>query len=526
MNYVLALLLPFLITPVQLFLLSRGHTTPFSIYYTGIVVSALLWRVGGGFITILVSALLANYVVIEPHWVFKTTGIDFQMQALFIFNGALITFFAAKLSGRHELEEEKKNIEMLHGIGTLVAGELEIDKVIRALTDATTKLTRAKFGAYFYNVENEGKPYMLYTVSGVPTSQFSKFPMPRATEIFGPTLRGEGTTRYDDVTLAPQFGKNAPYYGMPTGHLPVKSYLAAPVVSRSGKVLGALFFGHPDAGVFTENTERLLEAVASQAAVALDNARLFEQAQTALEDQRKSLKELSRSNAELAQFASIASHDLKEPLRMVSLYVQLLQKRYGGKLDGDADSYIQFAVEGAERMRKLIDAVLVYSRVGQEQLDLTDVDLRALVEEVIKDMAAAIAESGVKVTVGELPPLRVEKVQLRQLFQNLISNAIKFRAVENPTIGVNARRDGDDWVFSVADNGIGINPEYNEKVFQIFQRLHRRTDYAGEGIGLAICKKIVERHGGRIWLESELGKGATFYFALPIRAYLNEAEKS
>jgi light-regulated signal transduction histidine kinase (bacteriophytochrome) len=226
--------------------------------------------------------------------------------------------------------------------------------------------------------------------------------------------------------------------------------------------------------------------------------------------------DLARSNSELEQFAYVASHDLQEPLRMVASYTQLLSRRYKGKLDQDADEFISFAVDGARRMQELINDLLAYSRVGTRALQPERVDAKHVVDEVVRDLAPAIADNGARVSRDELPSLQADPTQLRQLFQNLIANGIKFRRpTEPPRVHVSAKRDGRSWVFGVRDNGIGIEPQYVERIFVLFQRLHTRDEYPGTGIGLAICKKIVERHGGEMWVESEPGHGTTFWFSLP-----------
>jgi light-regulated signal transduction histidine kinase (bacteriophytochrome) len=201
---------------------------------------------------------------------------------------------------------------------------------------------------------------------------------------------------------------------------------------------------------------------------------------------------------------------------MVSSYTQLLARRYKGKLDTNADEFIAFAVDGANRMQMLINDLLAFSRVGTRGKDFQPVDCTACFELALANLKAAIEESGAVVTHDPLPTVMVDKMQIGQLFQNLIGNAVKYHGVEPTRVHVSAEQKGNDWVFSVRDNGIGIDPQYAERIFVIFQRLHTREEYSGTGIGLAICKKIVERHRGRIWVESQVGAGATFYFTLPI----------
>ena len=227
--------------------------------------------------------------------------------------------------------------------------------------------------------------------------------------------------------------------------------------------------------------------------------------------------ELQRSNEELQQFAYVVSHDLQEPLRVVASYVQQLAERYQDKLEAEANELISYALDGAKRMQQLIVDLLAYSRIDTTGQEFAPTDCEGVLQRVLSDLRVAIEESGAEVTHDPLPQVMGDNVQLGQVLQNLLGNAIKFRSQEPPRIHVSARQEGQQWVFSVRDNGIGINPRYAERIFGIFERLHPRTEYPGTGIGLAICKKIVERHGGQIWVESEPGKGAAFFFTLPIK---------
>lgn len=227
------------------------------------------------------------------------------------------------------------------------------------------------------------------------------------------------------------------------------------------------------------------------------------------------VEELARSNRDLEQFAYVASHDLQEPLRMVSAYTQLLADRYRGKLDDQADKYINYAVDGAERMQSLIHDLLAFSRVGRQETELKATNCNYVVGQAMQDLHAAIMESGVTISREHLPQIKANETQLKQVFQNLIGNAIKFRGTEPPLIHISTERQGPDWIFSVADNGIGISAEHAENVFIIFNRLHTRTEYPGNGIGLAICKKIIERHGGLIEALPREGGGTIFRFSLP-----------
>jgi len=226
-------------------------------------------------------------------------------------------------------------------------------------------------------------------------------------------------------------------------------------------------------------------------------------------------EELARSNAELQQFAYVASHDLQEPLRMITSFLHLLAHRYAGQLDADADEFISFAVDGAQRMQMLITDLLTYSRLGTHARPLQPVEAGEIVERTLQNLQLAIEDQQAIVTYDPLPAVLGDEVQLVQLFQNLIGNAIKFHGPTQPWVHISAVKEGEFAMFSVADNGIGIEPQFAERIFVIFQRLQTREQYDGTGIGLAICKKIVERHGGCIWVESEPGKGATFRFTIP-----------
>jgi len=327
----------------------------------------------------------------------------------------------------------------------------------------------------------------------------------------------------------------------------VTGYQREEVIGRTS--LEVKFWGRP------EDRDKLIEILAKQGSVrdleitfltksgekrtGLDSAEVIEIAgqkcilaifkditvQKILEKQRKRAEEalaqrageLARSNAELEQFAYVASHDLQEPLRMVASYTQLLAKRYQDKLDADARDFIAYAVDGAVRMQKLIADLLNYSRVGTRGKPFEPVNCDAILERVLVSLKLAIEESGAVVGHDPLPTVVGDDMQLGQLFQNLLANAIKFRGESPPVIHVSAEHTGDEWNFSVRDNGIGFAPEYAERIFMIFQRLHSKAEYPGSGIGLAICKKIVERHGGRIWVKSEPGSGANFFFTIPDR---------
>ncbi len=281
----------------------------------------------------------------------------------------------------------------------------------------------------------------------------------------------------------------------------VKDYPLA-IRHKSGKVMDVLY----NASIYRNPQGEMQGVFASARDVTVRKA---------MENEiKQAVEKLQQSNAELEQFAYVASHDLQEPLRMVASYVQLIERRYKGKLDPEADEFIAYAVDGANRMRGLIDDLLTYSRVSRLGKPFERTNLESTLDIVLKNLQASIAENGAVVTHDKLPVVMADGGQLVQLLQNLIGNAIKFHGKEQPRVHVSAQVKENEYLFSVRDNGIGIAPEYYDRLFKIFQRLHTREDYPGSGIGLAVCKRIVERHGGRIWIESQMGKGSTIFFTL------------
>lgn len=417
-------------------------------------------------------------------------------------------------------KDARRTAELLNRVGPQLAAELEHQKLVQVVTDLATALVGAEFGSFFHNVVAEsGESYMLYTLSGASRDAFAGFPMPRNTAVFGATFRGEGIVRCDDVTQDPRYGKNAPYFGMPKGHLPVRSYLAAPVLSRSGTVLGGLLFGHSAPGRFTESHEAILAGVAAQAAIAMDNARLFEQTQVVQTELQRSNRELRRVNQDLETFAYSASHDLQEPLRTVSISAQLLERSGASRLNDEEIRFLNGILGGVTRMNVLIQDLLTFTRLAKvEEGPPPEVEAAGTLVAVLESSRGVIAETGAIVTSGQLPVVHMHANRLAQLLQNLISNAIKYRSREVPRVHISAVERGGGHVFSIADNGIGIDPEFAGQIFEPFKRLHTREEYPGSGIGLAICQRIVEQYGGRIWLEKSVaGEGSTFCFSIPYR---------
>ncbi len=293
------------------------------------------------------------------------------------------------------------------------------------------------------------------------------------------------------------------------------STIAMPL--RGGaKTFGALMIYSREPDPFTDDEIDLLSKLADDLAFGIDAIRLRQAQAQAEEAQRVSAMELARSNHDLEQFAYVTSHDLKEPLRMVTGFMTLLKDRYKGQLDAKGDDYIAYAVEATARMQQLIDDLLIYARVGRVG-EMASVEVSDIVGSVLKNLRRVIEETGATITTDSLPVVRANPLDLIQVFQNLLGNALKFRGVAPPVIHIGVRQERDEWMFLIRDNGIGLEPQYADRIFMIFQRLHTTDDYPGTGVGLAICKKVVERCGGRIRVESKLGEGATFSFTIPVQ---------
>jgi signal transduction histidine kinase len=290
------------------------------------------------------------------------------------------------------------------------------------------------------------------------------------------------------------------------GAAPFASTLALPLLT-DGRAWGVMLIHAPEADAFSPNEVELLKELARDLAYGVGALRLRESLQ-------QSNEALRRSNEDLAQFAHVTSHDLKEPLRMVTGFLSLLRANCAGRLDDKATEYIEFAADAARRMHRLIDDLLSYSAVGRNG-EITRASAAESLDEALKNLTVSVSESQALVSRGDLPEVLANPRELTQLFQNLLGNAIKFRSGRRPEIRADATRSGASWQFRIRDNGIGIDSRFSGRIFQIFNRLHTNEEYPGTGIGLAICKKMVERHGGRIWVESEPGRGSDFFFTLP-----------
>jgi signal transduction histidine kinase/DNA-binding response OmpR family regulator len=427
------------------------------------------------------------------------------------------------------LREEARLLEKLNRVAAMVAAELDLTRVVQAVTDAATELSGAAFGSFFYNVKDDkGEAYWLYSLSGAPREAFSNFPMPRNTQVFEPTFSGTGIVRSADITADPRYGRNAPYHGMPKGHLPVRSYLAVPVRSRSGGVLGGLFFGHPEPGMFTERAERLVAGIAQHAAIAIDNAQLYEQAK-AMESRQAALFEserVARAGAEQAarikdEFLATISHELRTPLNAIVGWVNVLQSSHSRPAD------VQRAVEvikrNAQAQAQLIEDLLDMSRIvtGKVRLDVQPVLLSSVIESAITSVlpAAAVKEIRVQRVLDPLAgPIKGDPGRLQQVMWNLLTNAIKFTP-KGGRVQVTLERVNSHLEISVSDTGIGIEPEFLPLVFDRFRQADSSASrqHSGLGLGLAISKELVELHGGSIRARSPgKGGGAVFVISLPL----------
>ncbi|HEX7836629.1 MAG TPA: GAF domain-containing protein, partial [Kofleriaceae bacterium] len=408
-----------------------------------------------------------------------------------------------------ELERERTTLERLHTVGRTIAAELDPQRLAQTVIDAATELTGAELGALFYSVAGERvESYMLYAVSGAPREQFAGLPLPRNTALLSPAFLGQAATRIEDVTADPRYGKNYPHRGIPDGHPVVRSYLAVPVVSRSGAATGALFLGHRARGVFTERAERAAIELAAYAATAMDNAQLYDDAQ-------RLIAELEKANAELDQFAYAASHDLRAPLRGIANLATWIDEDLPPTTDAATRDHLQMLKIRAARMDRLISGLLELARVGRTRHRTERVDVTALLHETIE--LANPREASRIMMIGEMPMLIAERAALQQVFLHLISNALQHAGRDDVVVRISAHDRGDDWELVVEDNGVGIPREHHARVWQLFQTLQSRDAVDTTGIGLALVRKQVESHGGRVWIDPETAVGATLRFTWPKR---------
>ena len=408
-----------------------------------------------------------------------------------------------------DAQEQARIAEQLREVGVTIAASLDQDTIVQKVTDTATSLTRAEFGAFFYNVvdRKSAESYTLYTLSGASKEAFANFPQPRATAVFGPTFHGEGAVRLDDVTKDERYGKNPPYHGMPAGHLPVRSYLVVPVKATGGDVLGGLFFGHSQPGIFAEHHERLAVGIASWAGLALENARLYVAAREA--DQLKD------------QFLAVLSHELRTPLNAILGYARLIR---GGVLTGEkAERGMETLERNASSLTQIVEDVLDVSRIvsGKIRLDVQPMELPLVVHNAVATVQPAADAKGVRLHTIVDPragPIAGDPERLQQVVWNLLSNAVKFTP-KGGRVEVRLERVDSSVEVVVSDTGIGIRPDFLRHVFERFRQADAGTTRStgGLGLGLSIVRNIVEMHGGSVHVASEgTNRGATFRVRLPM----------
>jgi PAS domain S-box-containing protein len=426
----------------------------------------------------------------------------------------IVQDITAQMRTKELLREQAGALQIINDLGRMLSAELDLKKLVQTLTDAATSLVGAQFGAFFYNVlDAGGGTYMLCALSGVERRILERFPMPRAAALFGPAFRAEGIVRVADVTQDPRVDQTEPHRGMPFGHLPVRSYLAVPVTSRSGDVLGGLFFGHSEPGVFTDADEHVMGGLAAQAAIAIDNARLFDAVQKA------------RDAAEVAnrlkdEFLATVSHELRTPLNAVLGWTSLLR---GTHMDDARRAKALETIErNAQLQQKIVEDLLDVSRIiaGQLRLDKEPMPFRPVVESAVESIGpGAEAKSiGLTLELGDDPAIIIgDQARLQQVVWNLLSNAIKFTP-EGGGVRVSLDVTESRVELVVGDTGVGIAPAFLPHVFERFRQEDARVTRAhgGLGLGLAIVRHLTEMHGGSVAAVSAgEGKGATFIVRLP-----------
>jgi signal transduction histidine kinase/CheY-like chemotaxis protein len=426
------------------------------------------------------------------------------------------------------LEDEARILETLNHVGKAVAAELDLERVVQIVTDAGTALSGAQYGSFFYNRRDErGETYWLYALSGAARESFASFPMPRNTAVFAPTFAGEGIVRSDDILKDSRYGKNDPHFGMPQGHLPVRSYLAVPVISRSGEVLGGLLFGHSNPGVFTERAERLVAGVASQAAIAIDNARLYDAAQKEIAERTRAEAKLRESEEALREadrrkdeFLATLAHELRNPLAPIRNAVEIMRLAQNDPIaTASARSLVERQLK---QLVRLIDDLLDVSRITQGRLELRreKLDLATALRTALETSRPLIQAKSHTVHVAwPTVPLfvDVDATRIAQVFANLLNNSAKYSA-PGSAITVQLFAEGNTITVTVTDNGVGIPPAMLGRVFEMFERVTRTGDGVqdGLGIGLTLVRRLVELHGGTVDAHSAgLNQGCTFTVRLP-----------
>jgi len=401
---------------------------------------------------------------------------------------------------KQKIKKYNQKLEIINSIGKEISSNLDVQIVLQKVTDATTKLSGAKFGAFFYNSEDEsGEAMMLYTLSGATKEDFEKMGMPRHTQIFKPTFRGQGILRVDDIKNDARYGKNPPYEGMPIGHLPVASYMAIPVITSTGNVIGGLIFGHPEKGKFKEEHENIVKNIASQAAIALDNSLLFER-----------VKSLSEKKDE---FIALASHELKTPLTTVIGYLQVLEKKIE---EPRSKLFLAKTLDQTNKLNSLIEDLLNMSRIESGKLDFSYVnfDLKEMLQDISETYNYSENTHDLISDLGNGPVIvAADKQRIEQVVRNLLSNAVKYSPTAE-VIYLSLSSHNGKVTVKVKDEGMGLDEQQKKQVFNRFYRADSTKGINGLGLGLYLSKQIIDAHNGELLVISEPGKGSEFSFSL------------
>ena len=409
---------------------------------------------------------------------------------------------SAQVKAQQEIQQHTRNMEVLNSISKSISEKLDVQTTLQRVTDGTTQITGAAFGAFFYNtVNHEGESFMLYTLSGAPREAFEKFGMPRNTAVFNPTFTGQGVVRSDDITKDPRYGHNSPHKGMPQGHLPVVSYLAVPVISKSGEVIGGLFFGHPKPAMFSVQHENLVLSIAAQAAIALDNSRLFEQ-----------VKSLSDKKDE---FIALASHELRTPMTTIKGYLQVLSRQ---DLPAMNKLFVERSLNQINKLNSLVEDMLQMSKIEAGKLEFNSelFDLRQMLAEMAHTFGYSYPSHQLITT---LPDLKItisgDPQRIEQALVNLLNNAVKY-SPKADKVYLTLELQDDQAIVKVRDLGIGLSKDQQKNIFSRFYRAENTKGISGLGLGLYLTKQIIDRHHGTITFESAEGRGSEFSFILPV----------
>ena len=417
-----------------------------------------------------------------------------------------------QVRSQEALEKYISNLETLNTVGKSISENLDVQGILQRVTDATTKLTGAAFGAFFYNTIGEKEEsFKLFTLSGASREVMEQLGMPRHTKMFIPTFVDKKVVRIDDIRKFESHGLNTPYNGMPKGHFEVVSYLAVPVVAKSGMVIGGLLYGHPEPNVFTAEAELMVVNIAAQAAVSLDNSRLFEQ-----------VKSFSDKKDE---FIALASHELKTPLTTIKGYLQVLARKEN---DHMSRLFLDKSLYQVEKLNSLIEDLLNMSRIEAGRLDfnLEVFDMRSLLEEILETFSYSATSHEVIANLGCEPVyIKGDKQRIEQAVLNLLTNAIKY-SPKADKVYLSLRVEGNNLTVSVKDEGMGLTREQRNQLFTRFYRAENTKGISGLGLGLYLTKQIIDRHKGVIQVSSEYGKGSEFFFSLPISTKKMKKEKA